>query len=90
MRVVTDLACLSHLHTSRAPVSTQTNVLKGGDDPESQEGGGATQPEWWYWKSASGETAQGSEGPFTFAEVGCGFLFGRGHARFTVVFFYSF
>lgn len=72
MRVVTDLACLAHLHTSRAPVPTQTNVLMGGDDPESREGGGATQREWWYWRPAATSdvtNGAGSEGPFTFAEV---------------------
>lgn len=68
VRVVTDLACLSHLHTSRAPVPTATNVLKGDtENLESAEGGGATQREWWYWKT--GEPKGSSEGPFTFAEV---------------------
>uniref|UniRef100_A0A0R3TA83 J domain-containing protein n=1 Tax=Rodentolepis nana TaxID=102285 RepID=A0A0R3TA83_RODNA len=68
VRVVTDLACLSYLHTSRAPVPTATNVLKGdSENPDSAEGGGATQPEWWYWKT--GDPKGSSEGPFTFAEM---------------------
>ncbi|VDK38091.1 unnamed protein product [Taenia asiatica] len=67
VRVVTDLACLSHLHTSRAPVPTATNVLKGdADNPEAAEGGGATQREWWYWRTTE---PRASEGPFTFAEI---------------------
>ncbi|KAL5969309.1 hypothetical protein TSMEX_002951 [Taenia solium] len=67
VRVVTDLACLSHLHTSRAPVPTATNVLKGdADNPEAAEGGGATQREWWYWHITE---PRASEGPFTFAEI---------------------
>lgn len=67
VRVVTDLACLSHLHTARAPVPTATNVLKGdADNPEAVEGGGATQREWWYWRTTEPRT---SEGPFTFTEI---------------------
>lgn len=68
VRVVTDLACLAHLHTSRAPVPTATNVLKGDSEkPDAAEGGGTTQREWWYWKT--GDPKGSSEGPFTFAEV---------------------
>lgn len=72
VRVVTDLACLAHLHISRAPVPTATNVLKAdAESAEAAEGGGATQREWWIWqrKAANSKTGGASDGPFTFAEV---------------------
>ncbi|KER23065.1 hypothetical protein T265_08964 [Opisthorchis viverrini] len=54
VRVLIDLACLSHLHTSRASTPLQSNVLKASASQDTHEGGASTQREWW-WYNPGGE-----------------------------------
>ncbi|XP_043196340.1 dnaJ homolog subfamily C member 13-like isoform X3 [Amphibalanus amphitrite] len=62
VKVLADLVTLSHLHTSRAYVPTQSNVIEYGEaDAESGE-------REWYFKPADGDR-QDRQGPYTFKEM---------------------
>lgn len=54
---------LAHLHTSRATVPAQSNVLEGGTAPP-----GGTDREW-YYNLDQGDQVQ-RKGPISFQEVG--------------------
>ncbi|TPP40896.1 DnaJ protein, partial [Fasciola gigantica] len=56
VRVLVDLACLAHLHTTRAAVPLQSNVIKASASQDANEGGANTQREWW-WYAADPSTA---------------------------------
>ncbi|CAL8068163.1 unnamed protein product [Calicophoron daubneyi] len=74
VRVLVDLACLAHLHTSRAPTPLQSNVLKASAAQDANEGGDSTQREWWWYApDRSGQAnANGPmklHGPFSYSEL---------------------
>jgi len=54
VRILVDLLTLAHLHTSRAYVPTQTNVIESGDIERDSE------KEWYYGNK---------QGPFSFKEI---------------------
>lgn len=57
VRTLVDLVTLAHLHTQRAYVPTQTNVLEAAP---SSEGFGETEREWYYGNK---------QGPYSFKEI---------------------
>lgn len=59
LRILVDLLTLAHLHTSRATVPTQTNVIEA--SPEMMQ---VTEKEW-YYRNAEKER----HGPFGFTEI---------------------
>ncbi|XP_018321035.1 dnaJ homolog subfamily C member 13 isoform X1 [Agrilus planipennis] len=59
IRVLVDLITLAHLHTSRAVIRTQTNVIEAG--PNMQQ----VQEKEWYYNSEEG----GRKGPVNFQEM---------------------
>lgn len=58
VQILVDLMTLAHLHTSRAVISTQTNVIEAGPGMSQSE-----EKEWYY------HSEKGREGPVTFSEV---------------------
>ncbi|KAG5881132.1 hypothetical protein JTB14_020836 [Gonioctena quinquepunctata] len=58
VQILVDLMTLAHLHTSRAVIPTQTNVIEAGSDMKMAE-----EKEWFY------NTEKGREGPVTFSEL---------------------
>ncbi|XP_060515817.1 dnaJ homolog subfamily C member 13 [Cylas formicarius] len=58
VKILVDLVTLAHLHTSRAMVPTQTNVIEAGPGMSVEQ-----KREWHY------NTEEGSKGPVTFDEV---------------------
>ncbi|KAK4884053.1 hypothetical protein RN001_000324 [Aquatica leii] len=60
VRILVDLLTLAHLHTSRAVIPTQTNVIEAG--PGMQQ---VQEKEWYYNTGTEG----GRKGPLTFIEV---------------------
>ncbi|KAA3681187.1 DnaJ subfamily C member 13, partial [Paragonimus westermani] len=76
VRVLVDLACLSHLHTSRASTPLQSNVLKASAAQDAHEGGASTQREWWWYapsrdpsKASDASGAMQLHGPVSFIEL---------------------
>ncbi|XP_038048790.1 dnaJ homolog subfamily C member 13-like isoform X3 [Patiria miniata] len=59
IRVLVDILTLAHLHTSRATVPTQTNVIEAA--PDSQE---SSEKEWYY-----GNVERERLGPFSFGQM---------------------
>lgn len=64
IRILVDLMSLAHLHTSRAIVPTQSNVLEAA--PNSGQGGGEKE---WYYNIDKGQGQVERVGPVTFQEV---------------------
>lgn len=60
VRILVDLVTLAHLHTSRAVIPTQTNVIEAGPDMQQIQ-----EKEWYY---STGEDG-GRKGPVSFNEV---------------------
>lgn len=60
VRILVDLLTLAHLHTSRAVIHTQTNVIEAGPDMQI-----AQEKEWYYNTDKTGR-----KGPVSFDEVG--------------------
>ncbi|KAK9875337.1 hypothetical protein WA026_007733 [Henosepilachna vigintioctopunctata] len=60
VRIFVDLMTLAHLHTSRAVIPTQTNVIEAG--PEMQA---VQEKEWHYIRNAQ----EGRQGPISFDEM---------------------
>lgn len=58
IQILVDLMTLAHLHTSRAVIPTQTNVIEAGPGMKQIE-----EKEWYY------HSEKGREGPVTFSEV---------------------
>lgn len=58
IQILVDLMTLAHLHTSRAVIPTQTNVIEAGPEMNHVE-----EKEWYY------HSEKGREGPVTFKEV---------------------
>uniref|UniRef100_A0A183AFC2 GYF_2 domain-containing protein n=1 Tax=Echinostoma caproni TaxID=27848 RepID=A0A183AFC2_9TREM len=74
VRVLVDLACLAHLHTTRAATPLQTNVIKASASQDAHEGGASTQREWWWYApdpTASAGSKSGPKilGPVSFNEL---------------------
>ena len=62
LQVLVDMVTLAHLHTSRAYVPLQTNLLEAAPDMERD-----TEKEWYY-----SNKEKEREGPYSFKEVsGC-------------------
>lgn len=59
MKILIDLLTLAHLHTTRAYVPTQTNVIEAA--PDNEEGG---EKEWYF-----GNRDKEREGPYSFREM---------------------
>lgn len=59
VRTLVDLVTLAHLHTSRAVIPTQTNVIEAGPDMQ------ITQEKEWYYNTEK----TGRQGPVSFNEV---------------------
>ncbi|XP_028165155.1 dnaJ homolog subfamily C member 13-like [Ostrinia furnacalis] len=62
IRILVDLMTLAHLHTSRATVPAQSNVIEG---PSQQPGGGDRE---WYYNLEQGEKVQ-RMGPVSFQQL---------------------
>lgn len=62
IQILVDLMTLAHLHTARAVIPTQTNVIEAGPGMKQVE-----EKEWYY------HSEKGREGPVTFSEVICNF-----------------
>lgn len=60
IRILIDLLTFAHLHTSRAVIPTQTNVIEAGPNMEYIQ-----EKEWYYRKGEKNESC----GPITFKEV---------------------
>ncbi|KAF5295196.1 hypothetical protein FQA39_LY13201 [Lamprigera yunnana] len=60
VRILVDILTLAHLHTSRAVIPTQTNVIEAGPGME------LIQEKEWYYNTG---TEGGRKGPLTFQEV---------------------
>lgn len=60
VRILVDLVTLAHLHTSRAVIPTQTNVIEAGPDMQQIQ-----EKEWYY---STGEDG-GRKGPVSFNEI---------------------
>lgn len=58
VKILVDLMTLAHLHTSRAVIPTQTNVIEAGPDMLIEQ-----KPEWHY------NTDEGRKGPITLDQV---------------------
>lgn len=58
IQILVDLMTLAHLHTSRAVIPTQTNVIEAGPGMTAVE-----EKEWYY------HSEKGREGPVIFSEV---------------------
>ncbi|XP_066249736.1 dnaJ homolog subfamily C member 13 [Euwallacea similis] len=58
VKILVDLMTLAHLHTSRAVIPTQTNVIEAGPDMYIEQ-----KPEWHY------NTDEGGKGPVTLDQV---------------------
>lgn len=58
IQILVDLMTLAHLHTSRAVIPTQTNVIEAGPGMKLIQ-----EKEWYY------NTDKGREGPVSFNEV---------------------
>ncbi|CAG9813597.1 unnamed protein product [Phaedon cochleariae] len=58
VQILVDLMTLAHLHTSRARIPTQTNVIEGGPGMKIAE-----EKEWYY------NTDKGRVGPITFSQL---------------------
>ena len=63
IRILVDLLSLAHLHTTRAHVPTQTNVIEGTEEMVA----GAAEKEWYF-----GNKEKERLGPYSFREVGLG------------------
>lgn len=59
VRILVDLLTLAHLHTARAVVPAQTNVLEAGPNMQ------AVQEKEWYYNTEEA----GRKGPVSFQEV---------------------
>lgn len=59
IRILVDLLTLAHLHTSRAVIPTQTNVIEAGPDMHIEQ-----EKQWFYNSEESGR-----KGPVNFKEV---------------------
>ncbi|XP_049876765.1 dnaJ homolog subfamily C member 13 [Pectinophora gossypiella] len=62
IRILVDLMTLAHLHTSRATVPAQSNVIEG---PQQQQGGGDRE---WYYNVEQGDKVQ-RKGPVSFQQL---------------------
>ncbi|KAL0869621.1 hypothetical protein ABMA27_005874, partial [Loxostege sticticalis] len=62
IKILVDLMTLAHLHTSRATVPAQSNVIEG---PSQQQGGGDRE---WYYNLEQGDKVQ-RMGPVSFQQV---------------------
>ncbi|CAG9795548.1 unnamed protein product, partial [Diatraea saccharalis] len=62
IRILVELMTLAHLHTSRATVPAQSNVIEG---PAQQQGGGDRE---WYYNLEQGDKVQ-RMGPVSFQQV---------------------
>jgi len=60
LKILVDLLTLAHLHTSRAMVPTQSNVIEAGADMKHEDS-----PEWYYMSKENNEKV----GPVGFQEV---------------------
>lgn len=58
IQILVDLMTLAHLHTARAVIPTQTNVIEAGPGMKLVQ-----EKEWYY------NTDRGREGPISFSEV---------------------
>ncbi|XP_019858666.1 PREDICTED: dnaJ homolog subfamily C member 13 [Amphimedon queenslandica] len=59
MKILVDLLAMAHLHTTRAYVPTQTNVIEAAPDQ-----GGNSEKEWYF-----GNREREREGPYSFEEM---------------------
>lgn len=59
VRILVDLLTLAHLHTARAVIPTQTNVIEAGPNMQ------IVQEKEWYYNSEE----SGRQGPLSFQEV---------------------
>lgn len=65
VRILVDLVTLAHLHTSRAVIPTQTNVIEAGPNMH------LVQEKEWFYNTDEGER----KGPFSFNEVRLSYWF---------------
>lgn len=62
IRILVDLLTLAHLHTARAVVPSQSNIIEAGPDMEKLQ-----EKEWYYNTDIRGDPVR--NGPISFYEV---------------------